>query len=100
MAYDKGLKVPGYPDKTGAYFYVIDTATPLDPAQGFDIQLKYGRRFGTFPNQVESRRIDIPYSYHGIRTQWHALLDTDFSTREWADAWQTRSTEIAVLLMG
>ena len=100
MAYDKGLKVPGYPDKTGAYFYVIDTATPLDPAQGFDIQLKYGRRFGTFPNQVESRRIDIPYSYHGIRTQWHALLDTDFSTREWADAWQTRSTEIAVLLLG
>ena len=100
MAYDKGLKVPGYPDVTGVYFYVIDTATPLDSAQGFDIQLKYGRRFGNFPNQVESRRIDIPYSYHGIRTQWHALLDTDFSNREWADAWRTRSTEIAVLLLG
>ena len=100
MAYDKGLKVPGYPEKTGAYFYVIDTTTPLDPSQGFDIQLKYGRRFGNFPNQVESRRIDIPYSYHGLRTQWHALLDTDLSTREWAGVWQTRSLEIAALLLG
>ena len=100
MAYDKGLKVPGYPEKTGAYFYVIDTETPLDTAQGFEIQLKYGRRFGNFPNQVERRLIDVPYSYHGIRTQWHGLLDTDFSSREWADAWQTRSTEIAVLLLG
>jgi hypothetical protein len=100
MAYDKGLKVPGYPEKTGAYFYVIDTATPLDTARGFEIQLKYGRRFGNFPNQVESRLIDVPYSYHGIRTQWHGLLDTDFSSREWADAWQTRSAEIAFLLLG
>jgi len=100
MAYDKGLKVPGYPDKTGAYFYVIDTSTPLDPAQGFEIQLKFGRRFGSFPNQVESRRIDVPYSYHGIRAQWHALLDTDVSSYDWAQVWRERSGEIAVLLLG
>ena len=100
MAYDKGLKVPGYPDKTGAYFYVSDSATPLDPAQGFEIQLKYGRRFGTFPNQVENRRIDVPYSYHGIRVLWHALLDTDVSSDQWAEVWRDRSGEIAVLLLG
>ncbi|NQW67539.1 MAG: 4Fe-4S binding protein [Burkholderiales bacterium] len=100
MAYDKGLKVPGYPDKTGAYFYVIDTATPLDPTQGFEVQLKYGRRFGNFPNQVESRLIDVPYSYHGIRAQWHALLDTDVSSYEWAEVWRERSGDIAVLLLG
>jgi NosR/NirI family nitrous oxide reductase transcriptional regulator len=100
MAYDKGLKVPGYPDKTGAYFYVIDTATPLDPAQGFEIQLKYGRRFGNFPNQVESRLIDVPYSYHGIRAQWHRLLDTDVSSYEWAQVWRERSGDITVLLLG
>ena len=100
MAYDKGLKVPGYPDKTGAYFYVIDTATPLDPAQGFEVQLKYGRRFGNFPNQVESRLIDVPYSYHGIRAQWHALWDTDVSSYEWAEVWRERSGDIAVLLLG
>jgi len=100
MAYDKGLKVPGYPEKTGAYFYVIDSATPLDPAQGFEIQLKFGRRFGSFPNQVENRRIDVPYSYHGIRAQWHALLDTDVSSYDWAQVWRDRSGEIAVLLLG
>ena len=100
MAYDKGLKVPGYPDKTGAYFYVIDTATPLDPAQGFEIELKYSRRFGNFPNQVESRLIDVPYSYHGIRAQWHAVLDTDVSSYEWAQVWRERSGDIAVLLLG
>lgn len=100
MAYDKGLKVPGYPEKTGAYFYVIDTTTPLDTSQDFDIQLKFGRRFGNFPNQVESRLIDIPYSYHGIRAQWYKFLDTDLSTREWAGVWQTRSLEIAALLLG
>jgi NosR/NirI family nitrous oxide reductase transcriptional regulator len=100
MAYDKGLKVPGYPDKTGAYFYVIDTATPLDPNQSFDIQLKYGRRFGSFPNQVENRRVDIPYNFYGAKAQWYALIDTDFSSYEWAGVWQSRSGEIAVLLLG
>ncbi len=100
MAYDKGLKVPGYPDKTGAYFYIVDTATPLDPDQSFSIELKYGRRFGSFPNQVENRLVNIPYSYHGIRTQWHALLDTDVSSYAWAQAWQSRSFDIAVLLLG
>ena len=100
MAYDKGLKVPGYPETTGAYFYVIDTATPLDPDQAFDIQLKFGRRFGSYANQVEKRRIPIPYNYHGFKAQWYALWDTDVSQYEWASVWQSRSVEIAVLLLG
>ncbi len=100
MAYDKGLNVPGYPDKTGAFFYVIDTATPLDPNQSFEIQLKFGRRFGSFPNQIEHRHIAIPYHYHGFRARWFALLDTDLSSYEWAGVWQTRSAETAVLLLG
>ena len=100
MAYDKGLKVPGYPEDTKAYFYVIDNATPLDASQAFAVQLKYGRRFGSYPNQVESRRFDIPYDYHGLRAQWYALVDTDVSAYEWAAAWQSRSNEIALLLLG
>jgi transcriptional regulator of nitric oxide reductase len=100
MAYDKGLKIPGYPESAKAYFYVIDSATPLDASQAFSLQLKYGRRFGNFPNQVENRRFDIPYGYNGLRATWYGFLDTDWRDYEWSAVWQDRWAEIAVLLLG
>jgi hypothetical protein len=79
---------------------VVDNATPLDPSSAFELDLKWGRRFGSYPNQVVNVSFPLNYSYHGWRAAWYGLLDTDVSEWEWINAWQTRGLEIAVLLLG
>lgn len=100
MSYDKVLRVPGYPENTRAYFFVVDNATPLDPSSAFELDLKWGRRFGSYPNQVVNVSFPLNYSYHGWRAAWYGLVDSDVSEWEWINAWQTRGLEIAVLLLG
>jgi transcriptional regulator of nitric oxide reductase len=95
MAYDKGLKVPGYPTATRAHFLIVDTATPLNPSKPFDLSFKLGRRFGSFPNQFTYVEFPLPYAFHGWRASVSALLDS-----EWVDIWSKRWIDIAVLLSG
>ncbi|MFM7698769.1 MAG: 4Fe-4S binding protein, partial [Limnohabitans sp.] len=99
MSYDKVLRVPGYPETTRAYFLVVDSATSLDPGSAFELDLKWGRRFGSFPNQVVNVSFPLNYNYHGWRAAWYGLLDTDIAEWEWFNAWQSRSVEIGVLLV-
>ena len=100
MSYDKVLRVPGYPEATRAFFFVVDNATPLDPSSAFELDLKWGRRFGSYPNQVVNVSLPLDYSFHGWRAAWYGLVDADVSQWDWVNAWQTRSLEIAVLLLG
>jgi len=94
IAYDKGVKVPGYPTQTRAHFLIIDTATPLDPTQPFNLTFKLGRRFGTFPNQKAYVEFPLPYYFHGWRQVVSNYLDAD-----WVGTWIKRSGEIATLLI-
>ena len=100
MSYDKGLVVPGYPDSTRAYFFIIDNMTPLDPTSSFELDLKWGRRFGSYSNQVVNTAFPLHYDFHGWRAAWFELRSTNWMALEWVKAWQTRSVEIAVLLIG
>jgi hypothetical protein len=100
MSYDKALRVPGYPETTRAFFFVVDNATPLDPTSAFELDLKWGRRFGSYPNQVVNASLPLDYSFHGWRAAWYGLVDADVSQWDWVNAWQTRGLEIAVLLLG
>jgi hypothetical protein len=95
MAYDKSLKVPGYPTATRAHFLIVDTATPLNPSKPFDLSFKIGRRFGSFPNQFTYVEFPLPYAFHGWRASVSALLDA-----EWVDIWSKRWIDIAVLVSG
>jgi polyferredoxin len=92
IAYDKGVKVPGYPTQTRAHFLIIDTATPLDPTQPFNLTFKLGRRFGTFPNQKAYVEFPLPYYFHGWRQQVSNYLDAD-----WVGIWIKRGGEIAAV---
>jgi transcriptional regulator of nitric oxide reductase len=95
MAYDKGLKVPGYPTTTRAHFLIVDSATPLNPHHPFDLSFKMGRRFGSFPNQFTYVEFPLPYSFHGWRASVSAMLDAD-----WVDIWSKRLVDIGVLVTG
>ena len=95
MAYDKGLKVPGYPTATRAHFLIVDTATPLNPSEPFDLSFKIGRRFGSFPNQFTYVEFPLPYAFYGWRSSVSAMLDA-----EWVDIWSKRWIDIAVLVSG
>ncbi|MEK0429831.1 MAG: hypothetical protein RL001_2358 [Pseudomonadota bacterium] len=95
IAYDKGLLVPGYPDRVRAHVLIVDSATPLDTAKPFELNFRIGRRFGTFPNQVAYVEFPMPYRFHGWRVGVSNLLDAD-----WVEAWGKRSVDIAVLLAG
>jgi len=94
IAYDKGVKIPGYPTQTRAHFLIIDTATPLDPTQPFNLTFKLGRRFGSFPNQKAYVEFPLPYDFHGWRQQVSNYLDAD-----WVGVWIKRSGEIAAVLI-
>lgn len=95
MAYDKGLKVPGYPTSTRAHFLIVDTATPLNPSKPFDLSFKIGRRFGSFPNQFTYVEFPMPYAFHGWRASVSSMLDA-----EWVDIWSKRVIDIGVLVTG
>ena len=95
IAYDKGLVVPGYPTTTRAHFLIVDSATPLDTSRPFELSLRFGRRFGSFPHQLTYVEFPMPYKFHGWRVKLSSWLDAD-----WADSWAKRGTDIAVLLAG
>jgi polyferredoxin len=42
----------------------------------------------------------LHYDFHGWRAAWYELRSTNWSALEWVKAWQARSLEIAVLLIG
>ena len=100
MSYDKGLKVPGYPESTRAYFFIIENSTPLDAAAPFELDLKWGRRFGVYPNQVVFKKLPLDYSFNGWRATWSNILDVDMSNAEWVKTWISRDLEITVLILG
>jgi polyferredoxin len=92
--------VPGYPETTRAYFFIADNATPLDPAAAFELDLKWGRRFGSYVNQVANTTFPLSYSFHGWRAAWYGLIDTDLTEFEWVSTWQSRAGEILALVLG
>ena len=102
LAYDKELKVPGYPKNTKAYFLIVDKATPLDPEQSFDLLFTLGRQFGTNQvlNRAEKREFPLPHHFYGLRAKAVSLFDTDWSAEEWVKVWQGRWIEISFLLVG
>ena len=100
MSYDKGLKVPGYPESTRAYFFIIENSTPLDASVPFELDLKWGRRFGVYPNQVVFNKFPLTYTFNGWRATLSNVLDTDFSNAEWMKTWISRDLEITVLILG
>lgn len=100
MSYDKGLKVPGYPETTRAYFFIIENSTPLDASAPFELDLKWGRRFGVYPNQMVFKKFPLEYSFNGWRATWSNLVDIDISKAEWVNTWISRDLEITVLILG
>ncbi len=101
MSYDKGMVMPGYPDPNGrVHFLIVNNATPLDPTQPFDLSLKWGRRYGSFPTQVDRVEFPLTYNFNGWRLQLSDMVDTSWEEATWYEAWQTRKLEIATLLLG
>ena len=101
MSYDKGMVMPGYPDVNGrVHFLIINNATPLDPTQAFELNLTWGRRYGSFPTQVVKVAFPLDYTFHGWRTAVSNVWDTDWSSWSWYQAWQDRIWEIVALLAG
>ena len=95
IAYDKSMALPGYPNGARAHVLIVDSATPLNPQQAFELHFRLGRRFGTFPNQVAYTEFELPYAFHGWRATMSAWLNAP-----WVEAWERRSVDIAVLLGG
>jgi polyferredoxin len=89
------MALPGYPNGARAHVLIVDSATPLNPQQAFELQFRLGRRFGTFPNQVAYTEFELPYAFHGWRATMAAWLNAP-----WVEAWERRSVDIAVLLGG
>ena len=102
IAYDKSLKVPGYPLSARAYFLVVDKATPLDPAQSFDLKLKLARRFATnqILNKAETRFFDLTHDFYGWRANALNFLAIHWSGLDWVKIWQSRWMDISLLLIG
>lgn len=101
MSYDKGMILPGHPDPNGrVHFLIVNNATPLDPTQPFELSLKWGRRYGSFPTQVVKVEFPLSYNFNGWRLQLSDLVDTNWEEKSWYEAWQTRKLEIATLLLG
>ncbi len=101
MSYDKGMIMPGYPDTDGrVHFLIVNNATPLDPTQPFELSLKWGRRYGSFPTQVVKVEFPLTYNFNGWRLQLSDMVDTSWEAQSWYEAWQTRKLEIATLLLG
>ncbi len=102
IAYDKGLRVPGYPSTAHAYFLVADKATPLDPAESFDLTFRLGRRFATnqILNQAETRHFELAHVFYGWRATALNFLAIHWSGLDWVKVWQSRWVEIVALLSG
>lgn len=95
IAYDKSMAKPGYPNGARAHVLIVDSATPLNPDQAFELRFRLGRRFGSFPNQVAYTEFELPYVFHG----WRAALSRALEA-PWVEAWERRIVDIAILLSG
>ena len=102
LAYDKGLKVPGYPAKSNAYFLVADKSTPLDPALPFELTFRLARRFATnqILNQAETRHFAMAHDFHGWRATVLNFVAINWSGLDWVKVWRSRLPEIVTLLAG
>jgi transcriptional regulator of nitric oxide reductase len=102
LAYDKGLKVPGYPAQANAYFLVAEKATPLDPAAPFDLSFRLARRFATnqILNQAETRHFAMAHDFHGWRATALNFVAINWSGLDWVKVWRSRLPEIIALLAG
>ena len=94
MAYDAGLAVPGYPQHQRAHFLLIDSATPLDPAQPFDLSFRLQRRYGSFPDQVTQADFALGYRLPNPAAWIAASYEP-----AWFAVWRQRAWEIAVLVV-
>jgi NosR/NirI family transcriptional regulator, nitrous oxide reductase regulator len=93
MPYDAGLAVPGYPKDQRAFFLLVDSATPLDPAQPFDLSFRLLRRYGSFPDQVAQADFALDYRLPNPAAWMAASYEP-----AWFAVWRQRAWEIAVLL--
>ncbi len=95
MAYDNGLAVPGYPQDRRAHFLLVDSATPLDPAQPFDLSFRLGRRYGSFAAQVAEVSFPLGYALPDAPDVIAASYEP-----AWVASWRQRIWEIGVLVAG
>jgi transcriptional regulator of nitric oxide reductase len=101
MSYDKGMAMPGFPDVNGrVHFLIVNNATPLDPTQAFELNMTWGRRYGSFPTQVVKQAFPLDYNFNGWRMTVSDVWDTDWSSWSWYQAWQDRVWEVVALLAG
>ena len=101
MSYDKGMAMPGFPDVNGrVHFLIVNNATPLDPTQAFELNMTWGRRYGSFPTQVVKQSFPLDYNFNGWRMTVSDVWDTDWSSWSWYEAWQDRVWEVVALLAG
>jgi polyferredoxin len=101
MSYDKGMAMPGFPDVNGrVHFLIVNNATPLDPTQAFELNMTWGRRYGSFPTQVVKLEFPLEYNFNGWRMTVSDVWDTDWSSWSWYEAWQDRVWEVVALLAG
>jgi polyferredoxin len=101
MSYDKGMAMPGFPDVNGrVHFLIVNNATPLDPTQAFELNMTWGRRYGSFPTQVVKLEFPLEYNFNGWRMKVSDVWDTDWSSWSWYQAWQDRVWEVVALLAG
>ena len=94
MAYDTALAVPGYPQDQRAHLLLVDAATPLDPAQPFDLSFRLQRRWGSFPDQIAQADFALGYRLPDAAAWIAASYEP-----AWFDAWRERAWEIAVLVV-
>ncbi len=96
MAYANALALPGYStEQNRAHILLVDSTTPLDVTQPFDLRLQLSRRFGSFPGQIAN--VEFPVTYHLTDTQ---SLIADSYEPGWVGSWRQRTWEIAVLCLG
>ena len=93
MAYDTALAVPGYPQDQRAHLLLVDAATPLDPAQPFDLSFRLQRRWGSFPDQLAQADFALGYQLPDAAAWVAASYEP-----AWFPVWRQRALEIAILI--
>ena len=71
----------------------MDAATPLDPAQPFDLGFRLQRRWGSFPDQLAQADFALGYQL----PQASAWIAASYEPT-WFAVWRQRALEIAVLV--
>lgn len=95
MAYDEDVSPPGDPQPRRTHVLLVDSATPLDIAQPFELSFRLGRRFGSLPGQVAAAEFPLGLELDDA-PQWMA----DSYEAPWWGSWRQRAWEIGVLGLG